>query len=488
VSSIVVPSAGNAANLRGRRPTLDDVTESDSLSIVAQSSNRLAAPLPAPLPAGQTVALYGSNGAVSAIQISEQQQASPQAGSPNLIPPYPERAKDFAFIYAQGAFHVFYTRVNPTVSGDSSEIDFGHYVSTNLSQWTQLPPVLHVRANKWDNLHVWAPSILFQNGVYYMFYTGVTNVPYPYNQYQRIGVATSDDLMNWQRYDAPVYEGDMASWAFADSSQEFGCQFRDPFVMTDPSTPGDWLLYHAATTQVIHSQQIAGFAKSDGGLSPWHDATPMWSTDTLHFVKLVESPHVFSHGGKWYLFMSVLSGHTIRYQYADSPTADSSGWNGTYRLFDDDPNSDPWFASEFLRVGPHEYFAAANSASDGIDFREMTWTSVSRFTLAWPSVADVPPLFGSDAGLELRTIGNGSSHGGIRFAISLPSGAPGSLDIFDVQGRKVRRLFARALPAGPTVVSWDGRNEDGKGLGSGVYFARLETGLGVRSSKALLIR
>ena len=58
-----------------------------------------------------------------------------------------------------------------------------------------------MRPGHWDNAKVWAPDIKEVDGVYYMFYTGVTNQPGAYAAYQRIGLATSTDLMTWNRLD-----------------------------------------------------------------------------------------------------------------------------------------------------------------------------------------------------------------------------------------------------------------------------------------------
>jgi photosystem II stability/assembly factor-like uncharacterized protein len=50
------------------------------------------------------------------------------------------------------------------------------------------------------------------------------------------------------------------------------------------------------------------------------------------------------------------------------------------------------------------------------------------------------------------------------------------LEIFDVRGRRVRKLVDRDLPAGPHAIGFDGRDDDGRTLASGVYYMRLDTG------------
>ncbi|TMQ59981.1 MAG: T9SS type A sorting domain-containing protein [Candidatus Eisenbacteria bacterium] len=51
-----------------------------------------------------------------------------------------------------------------------------------------------------------------------------------------------------------------------------------------------------------------------------------------------------------------------------------------------------------------------------------------------------------------------------------------SLRVFDVQGRAVRSLVNSYLTAGTRLVSWDGRDDNGRQLSSGTYFLRLEGG------------
>jgi hypothetical protein len=54
---------------------------------------------------------------------------------------------------------------------------------------------------------------------------------------------------------------------------------------------------------------------------------------------------------------------------------------------------------------------------------------------------------------------------------------PVRLDVFDLQGRRVARLADRVLPAGATVLAWDGA------AAHGMYFARLVTPHATRWSK-----
>ncbi len=64
-----------------------------------------------------------------------------------------------------------------------------------------------------------------------------------------------------------------------------------------------------------------------------------------------------------------------------------------------------------------------------------------------------------------------------------------SLLIFDVSGRLVRRLIdGEVMEAGPHHASWDGLNDGGRRLASGVYFCMLKTKYNKASRKMILLR
>ncbi|MDZ7362990.1 MAG: T9SS type A sorting domain-containing protein [candidate division KSB1 bacterium] len=55
----------------------------------------------------------------------------------------------------------------------------------------------------------------------------------------------------------------------------------------------------------------------------------------------------------------------------------------------------------------------------------------------------------------------------------LPQQVEVKLVIFDVLGRRVRTLVNQRQPAGRYTLTWDGRNEQGQVLASGVYIYQL---------------
>jgi flagellar hook assembly protein FlgD len=61
-----------------------------------------------------------------------------------------------------------------------------------------------------------------------------------------------------------------------------------------------------------------------------------------------------------------------------------------------------------------------------------------------------------------------------------------TVDILDVRGARVRRVLDEARPAGPSAASWDGRDQAGRAVVSGVYFVVVRTG--EASDRAKVVR
>jgi len=78
----------------------------------------------------------------------------------------------------------------------------------------------------------------------------------------------------------------------------------------------------------------------------------------------------------------------------------------------------------------------------------------------------------------------------IRFAIPGTVGGPVStkIQIFSATGRTVRVLVDEPYPAGIHEAHWDGTDERGAPVGSGVYFYRLETGTFSAERKMIHLR
>jgi hypothetical protein len=70
----------------------------------------------------------------------------------------------------------------------------------------------------------------------------------------------------------------------------------------------------------------------------------------------------------------------------------------------------------------------------------------------------------------------------------LPKSGQVKIEIFNILGRKVRTLVDEQLKPGHKLVDWDGRDDRGRDVTSGIYFYRITVGEFSQSKKMLLLR
>ena len=65
---------------------------------------------------------------------------------------------------------------------------------------------------------------------------------------------------------------------------------------------------------------------------------------------------------------------------------------------------------------------------------------------------------------------------------------PVKLQVFDITGALVKTLLNEGVRAGNTEVVWDGTNQSGVKVASGMYLYRLESSTFVAAKKMLLLK
>jgi uncharacterized membrane protein len=139
-----------------------------------------------------------------------------------------------------------------------------------------------------------------------------------------------------------------------------------------------------------------------------------------------------------------------------------------------------------LHAALPEEFQAWNSSADAIDekgnivgmielggdLRAVTWSPLDGRggggTIA-AGGTDVPVAFSLGQAVPNPTTRS------VRFRLGLPQASTVELALYDVRGHRVRGE-ARALDAGWQVWAWDGVDDAGQSVASGVYFARMTVG------------
>lgn len=145
------------------------------------------------------------------------------------------------------------------------------------------------------------------------------------------------------------------------------------------------------------------------------------------------------------------------------------------------PLTDPSF-SQLLPAGEAPWMFTGHTAIyDSIRDRMVvfggsdgTHKSHDTFALSWTQTVSVGPRE-ARPGLRLGSPRPNPTRGSAALAFALPAPGHAALDIFDLNGRRVRRLASGWFPAGEHECAWNGRDESGRALEAGVYFACLES-------------
>jgi hypothetical protein len=308
-----------------------DTAWSLPLSIASQNASSVTATayLAAPLPACNLRASTGGS-TVSFASLPAELPLEPlgKIGSSAKFQPDSGVIQPADFVlYFQSQlqiFHIFYTNANfallhnlqqagcPTAR-DSTTRNLGHAWSKDLEHWVVVDSILSVSPATWDNVHVWAPSIVYnQNDLkFHMFYVGVswdstlTDSGWVRFQIQRIGHATAsattpgDSMKTWTRDSWPIFSCRSAEWMSKDTVgvDHDGNQCRDPFVMQDPDTAGHWLMYYVGKNKDTGAYAV-GLAKAAGDLTQWRDYGHFYGTDESYTQStngFVESPYLIQH-------------------------------------------------------------------------------------------------------------------------------------------------------------------------------------------------
>jgi hypothetical protein len=106
-------------------------------------------------------------------------------------------------------------------------------------------------------------------------------------------------------------------------------------------------------------------------------------------------------------------------------------------------------------------------------------------------VLDVPPVRAPSAPLFTgfdRPVTPNPARGTASFSIALDREQHVRITVYDLAGRSVRVLESGVLPAGEYPLAWDGRAEDGRSAGAGVFFLRLVTDHATQTRRIVMLR
>jgi len=75
-----------------------------------------------------------------------------------------------------------------------------------------------------------------------------------------------------------------------------------------------------------------------------------------------------------------------------------------------------------------------------------------------------------------------------QFSLSLPAESKVSFVIYNIAGQRVKTLVNDQMSAGTHTINWDGTNENGNVVSSGIYFYKVVAGDIVTTKKMILMK
>jgi beta-fructofuranosidase len=178
-----------------------------------------------------------------------------------------------------GLFHLFFLRASRALQDPDRRhlrAAIGHAISSDLRSWELLPDALvHADGPAWDDQALWTGSVVRgPDRRWYLFYTGISRAGRASDQ--RIGVATSADLVTWHRVGAePLLGVDPRWYECLDGEPPTSAAWRDPFVFPDPAGDGWHMLITArARTGPAGGRGVVGHARAHD-LLRWRARPPL---------------------------------------------------------------------------------------------------------------------------------------------------------------------------------------------------------------------
>lgn len=173
-------------------------------------------------------------------------------------------------------------------------------VSHDLKNWDDLGLVFKSgEKGSWDDGPIWTGNVYKkEDGSYLFFYTARNERD---GQFQRIGLARSEDAVNWERSDKPLLEPDGRWYETTEESPVYKA-WRDPEIIKDENT-GKYLMYYTAKTKDGHEKYkgCIGLAISDEIDGEYEVLPPVLAPGKY---AQMEVPQIIHRNDKVYLFFS----------------------------------------------------------------------------------------------------------------------------------------------------------------------------------------
>lgn len=258
---------------------------------------------------------------------------------------------DFWLAYDGPDVHLFFLQADRALGDERLRhwhVSIGHAVSQDLRHWELLPDALRPAGKPadgapeaWDSYTTWTGSVIRHAGMWYMFYTGSRSSEKGLKQ--RIGLATSPDLLTWHKHPAnPMIEPVPQWYELLDLTAWHDQAWRDPYVFQADDGTFHALITARVTDGPADARGVIGHATS-ADLLTWTVRPPL--TQPGEFGHM-EVPQWLAIDRRYYLLFSVPGEH---WSAARRARVTSPAVTGTHYLVAEAPLG-PWRAltDEFL--------------------------------------------------------------------------------------------------------------------------------------------
>lgn len=328
----------------------------------------------------------------------------------------------------------------------------------------------------WDAAVSAGPAVVYTGEQFLMWYTGVDTAGVA-----RIGLATSADGVAWTKSDAnPVFEPNPGGW--------------DPLGVQNPAVVKYNDVYHMWYSGTTEAGALAiGYATSSDGVA-WTRAseapvlTPgepgTWDGIAVHTPTVVVEDGTFL---MWYVGLdgpSLFQGAKVQTGFAKSD--DGINW-------EKDPNN------PVLPTGADGSFDSGAAAVVQVfkldaDTYAMLYggTNLTTFfggllaTLDVSTSVEEDPT-GAPESFALHQNFPNPFNPSTTIEYALPVDAEVTLAVYNTLGQPVRTLVDGRQSAGFKTVIWDGRDDRGQRVHSGIYFYTLETSDGQKQTRKMVL-
>ncbi|RMF69991.1 MAG: T9SS C-terminal target domain-containing protein [Calditrichaeota bacterium] len=386
---------------------------------------------------------------------------------------------DPSIIKQSGEYVMYYGAIKGDFS-DPDTVRIFRATSPDGVVWTRnsVPVLTPGEAGRWDAVKVEVPDVLeLPSGEYLMYYAGnddTTEVGW------QIGLATSADGVHWTKHPANPVLAPGHSGAFDELSA------LEPTVVYDSDQEKYYMWYTGITA---HLQAEIGMAESQNGVV-WKKLGRVLRLDIERLNpgdRGITEPDAVRHHGRFELFYATILPEGVGGAIWHAVSEDGRNWQKDIDPVLERGDSASWTGQgisapsvlvdggryRMWYTGTHTDFATFFETGVGLAETSLT-TQVAATHPDNPLAFELLPNYPNPFNPETT----------IRY--QLPEAGRVTLTIYNLLGQKVRTLVNQNRSSGSYTVVWDGRNDAGKELSSGVYLYKLKVGKAFVATRKML--